>query len=188
VLQVRSKRRRALAILGLGGVVVSAAIGLSDRPRNHWLAMASGVRAPRLEIGLKFKELHPIHQQRNAALRTGHLEVSNDDFAPASIEIDGHTANAELRLAAGSLDALAGEKWPLRVRITNGDHVFGIRALTLKQPNRNAHADALFLAHLVQLDVLAPRLLLVDAVLNGKNLGLMALAEVPSTEMLERQQ
>jgi hypothetical protein len=150
--------------------------------------MASGVRAPRLEIGVKFKELHPIHQQRNAALRTGHWDGPTGDFAPASFEIDGRTASAELRLDAGSLDALAGEKWPLRVRTTTGDHVFGIRELTLKEPNRKAHADALFLEHLAQLGVSATRLLLVDTVLNGKQLGLMALAELPSTEMLERQQ
>lgn len=167
---------------------MAVAIGLSGRPRNHWLGIASGGRAPRLEIGLKFKKLHPIHQQRDAALRTGHLDVSDDDFAPATLEIDGHPARAELRLAAGSLEALAGEKWPLQVRVTHGDHVFGIRALTLKAPNRNAHADALFLADLAERGVLATRLLFVDTLLNGKRLGLMALAEIPSTELLERQQ
>ncbi len=163
-------------------------MGLSERPWNYWLAVASGGRAPRLEIGLKFKGLHSIHQQRDAALRTGHLDVSNDEFAPATLEIDGHPASAELRLTDGARDALAGEKWPLQVHVTKGDSVFGIRALTLKEPDRSAHIDALFLEHLTQRGVLATRLLFVETLLNGRRLGLMALAELPSTELLERQQ
>ena len=53
---------------------------------------------------------------------------------------------------------------------------------------RGFQAEDLFLEHLRGEDVLAPRFSFVDVTLNGKRLGLMALEESFSAELLVRQQ
>jgi len=183
----RNRRRRRI---GWGAAALAVGfVAMSVGPvRNRLVSVATGHRAPTLQIGIQFKDLHPIHQQRNAALRTGRLVVSDDDFAPATLEFGNQSVQARLRLAAAPVAALRGDQWPLRLRVGKGEHLFGQRSMLLAPVTAHSVVDALFLEHLGRLAGLSTRLLFVDAVLNGRRLGTMALSEIASTEMLERQQ
>jgi hypothetical protein len=152
-------------------------------------AVASDVPVRHLNLDVKFKYLHEIYEKRDEALRTGVLSTSDDDFVPASIDVSGRTVPVKLRLAGDRPDLLEGEKWPLRVRARGDGHLFGMRRFVLQAPwVQGFQAESLFLEHLRREDVLAPRFLFVDLTLNGKDIGLMALEESFSIELLESQQ
>jgi hypothetical protein len=152
-------------------------------------AATHDVPADYLILDVKFRHMHAIHEIRDEALRTAELTTSDGDLVPASIDVAGRTVRAKLRLAGGRADLLAGEKWPLRVHTDSDGHVFGMRRLELKDPAvRGFQAESLFLEHLRGEDVLAPQFFFVDVTLNGKRLGLMALEESFSAELLVRQQ
>ncbi len=145
--------------------------------------------APKLVIDIKFKHLHKIHERRAEALRSGSLDSTDDDFVPAEIEVQGQTIDARMRLADTSVDFLAGEKWPLRVRLTGEGHVFGMRRFVLRPPQqRGFQLESLYLAQLRREDVVAPRFVFADVSINGKKIGVMALEEFFSREMLESMQ
>jgi hypothetical protein len=203
-----------LLIIALGAVVgVAVAVACSERLRGalmersgatsargavHAVAMApirllravtSDVPVRHLSLDVPFRHLHKIHDKREEALRTGVLSTSDDDFVPATIDFAGRKVPVKLRLAGDRPNLLEGEKWPLRVHTRSDGHLVGMRRFVLQAPSvRGFQAESPFLEHLRREDVLAPRFLFVDVTLNGKDIGLMALEESFSTELLESQQ
>jgi len=167
----------------------SAVRAIAMAPVHLLRAVASGVPARQLSLDVKFKYLNEIYEKRDEARRTGVLSASDDDLVPASIGVEGRTVRVKLRLAGDEPNLLEGEKWPLRVHARGDGHVFGLRRFVLREPAPRAfQAESLFLEHLRREDVLAPRFLLVDLTLNGKDIGLMAFEESFSAELLESQQ
>ncbi|MFQ5416327.1 MAG: hypothetical protein ACE5FL_04665 [Myxococcota bacterium] len=163
------------------------AVGLAPL---HWLrALVSDVPVDRLSLDIRFKHLHRLHEKRDDALRSGILVPRDADVVPVGLRSNGEEVSARLRLAGNDPELLRGEKWPLHVRTRGNGHVKGMRRFTLWAPEARGHgAEQGFLDHVRREDVLAPRSLIVDVTRNGKHLGLMALVESPSTEMLASQQ
>jgi len=152
-------------------------------------AYVTGGPVRRLSLDVRFKHLNALYEKRDEARRTGVLSTSDSDFVPASVDVEGQTVPVKLRLAGDDPGSLESEKWPLRVHVRGDGHVFGMRRFVLREPPvRGFQAESLFLEHLRREDVLAPRLLIVDLTLNGKDIGLMALEESASAELLESQQ
>jgi len=150
--------------------------------------MVPNSRLPRLVLNIKFKNMDKIRQKRAQALANGKLATSKEDFVPAKIEVDGRTVKASVRLKGDLVDHLQGTKWSFRVHVRRGDHIFGMRRLSLQNPRTRAFQnEILFFETLRHLDLLAPRYFFVDVVLNGTNLGIMALEEHFSKELLESQ-
>jgi len=158
-------------------------------PVQRLLAFAAATAPPRLSLDVKFKYVHAMHEQREAALRTGILETSDADLVPGSLEVAGETVRARVRLAGDRVDLLEGEKWPLSIRTRGDDHVFGMRHFALHPPHRAASVSpTLFYRELRREDVIAPRADIVNFVWNGKPIGLMEYEEFPDTELLAHQQ
>jgi len=186
-----SERLRSALMERSGATTTRGALRAVALAPVHLLrAAASDVPANHLTLDVKFKHMHTIHEKRNAALRTGVLTTSDDGFVPASIDVAGRTVPVKLRLAGDRPDLLEGEKWPLRVRAKGDGHVFGMRRLDLRAPEvRGFRAKGMFFEHLKREDILAPRFFFfVDVTLNGRHIGLMALEESCSAELLESQQ
>lgn len=158
-------------------------------PARFARATLSRERAPELQLDIKFKHLHKLHQKRDAALEAGLLVGSPEDFVPATVKTGALSSRVEIRLVGGDTEHLRGQKWSLRVHVKGRGHVFGMRRFSLLAPElRGFQAESLFLEHLRREDVLVPRYLFVETVFNGKHLGLMALEESFSAELLESQQ
>jgi hypothetical protein len=165
-----------------------ALLALAKAPRNllHALTAPS---PERIEIELTPKRLAKLAEKREEALRRGVLMSSEDDFVEASIRHGRRSVPVKLRLKGDWTDHLAGDKWSLRIHVRQGDHLFGMRRFSLQSPEtRGFQAEPIFLAHLRRESVLAPRYSFVDVTLNGKDIGLMALEEHFSKELLESQE
>jgi len=141
---------------------------------------------PLLILDIKFKHILKLHAKRQAALDKGVLEQEEGDFVPASLRIGERTVKVKLRLKGDRLDHLQGNKWSMRVEVKGDDHVFGMRRFSLQHPvTRSFHNEMLFMETLAHSDVLGVRYQFVDVVINGDSIGLMAVEEHFSKELLE---
>jgi len=83
-------------------------------------------------------------------------------------------------------DHLKGDKWSFRVHVKRKDHLFGMRRFSIQHPKvRGYQGENLFFETLRYVGVLAPRYMYVDVVVNGNKIGIMALEEHFSKELLE---
>ena len=155
----------------------------------RWLkSVTANIDVPELVLDIKFVDLQKLSQKRDEALAKGFIIKEDDDFVPASIRTEGRTVKVELRLKGDLVDHIITDKWSFRIKVKGTDQVFGMREFSIQHPGTRAfQAEALFLSHLRELGILAPRYSFVNVTVNGKRVGLMALEESFSKELLESQ-
>ena len=163
---------------------VRSVTGAPTRWMRAWLAYEE---VPRLYFDIKYKNLHKLHQKRDEAMALGLLQASGDDFVPAQIRVGGGQAvRVKIRLKGDYIDHLEGEKWSLRVHVKKDQQLFGMRRFSIQAPRTRAfQAEPIVLDHYRREGVLAPRYFFVEVSINGKDIGLMAVEESFSKELLE---
>jgi len=150
---------------------------------QHWW---SSEPAPQLVLDIKFRHLQTLYRKRDEALSRRVLIQGEDDFVPASIRHGEDTTRVKLRLKGDFREHLRGDRWSFRIHVKGKDHIFGMRRFSIQHPVRRAyHGEVLFFETLRHVGVLAPRYFFVDVVMNGTDLGLMAVEEHFSKELLE---
>ena len=143
---------------------------------------------PKLTIDIKFKYFQKLREKRDEAVAKGFLIKESDDFVPASIRLNGKTIKVKLRLKGDLTDHLQGNKWSFRIYVNGKDNIFGLRRFSIQHPcTRSFQAQSLFFEILREKGVLTPRYFFVDVTVNGKDIGIMALEEHFSKELLESQ-
>jgi len=141
---------------------------------------------PRLFFDIKFKRAQKLERKRAEALKRGQLVQNKDDFVLAKIRYLDRTIPVKLRLKGDWVDHLQGEKWSFRIHTRKKDHLLGMRRFSIQNPaTRGYQGEVIFFKTLSRLGVLVPRYRFVDVVINGKAVGIMALEEHFSKEMLE---
>jgi len=161
---------------------------LVTAPINAVKSWISGPEVETIHLDIKFKHYRKLEQKREKAFEEGILITSDDDYVPAEIRYQGRTIKVKIRLKGDWLDHIAEDEWSFRVHVKGDDHVMGMRRFSLQHPmTRSYIIDPIFHRLLRRKGLLALRYELVDLVVNGKNLGLMALEEHFSKELLESQ-
>jgi len=142
----------------------------------------------RIHLDVKFEYIQKLHALRQVALSRGLIFESEREFVPASIRHRGGTLKAKIRLKGDLIDHIDSNRWSFRVHTKNG-HLFGMSRFTLQHPKtRGFQAEPLYLESLKEQGVLVPRYFFVNVTLNGQDLGIMAVEEHFSRELLEAQQ
>ena len=141
---------------------------------------------PKIYIDIKARHIKKIHQKRAKALSNGILVQGPDDFVPAVIRYNNRSIKVKLRLKGDWTDHLEGNKWSFRIRVKGKDQLFGMRRFSIQHPKvRGFYSEPLFMETLGHVGVLAPRYFFIDIVINGDDMGIMALEEHFSKELLE---
>ena len=79
-------------------------------------------------------------------------------------------------------------KLSLRIKTQRGDYLFGMKRVSLQHPKtRKFHMEPMLLDQLRDLGVIAPRYFFVDVRVNDYRIGLIAIEEHFSKELLESQ-
>ena len=144
------------------------------------------VDIPKMVIDVKFKYMGELHKQRNRAMKRGILLQGDSDFVPASIRSGDKNIKVKLRLKGDWTDHLEGNKWSFRIHVKGKKHLFGMRRLSIQHPRtRGYQGEVLVNETLRHMGVIAPRYFFVDVVLNGDSIGIMAVEEHASKELLE---
>ncbi len=156
--------------------------------RNH-LAALTADDLERIHLDIKFKHLEKLRAKRREALELGSLIATNSDYVPATIRHGDRSVPTKIRLKGDALDHLRGDKWSFRVKTRNRDQLFGMRVFSIQSPAvRDHQAEPVFLEHLRREGVLTPRYRFVEVSVNGRDIGVMAVEEHFSKELLESQQ
>jgi len=143
---------------------------------------------PKLELTITMRAMMILGSVREHALKRGLLFRSPGDLVPALIYDGDLRQRAEVRLKGDFVDHFQTDKWSWRVQLKNDGQVLGMRRFSLQAPNtRRYHWEALLMQHLRDEGVLAPRYEFVNLHVNGMDIGVMALEEHFSKELLEAQ-
>ena len=142
-----------------------------------------------LHLELKFKDFQKIEAKRREALALGTLVSSDDDFVKAKISSEEDRFSCKVRLKGDLADHWSGGKWSLRVEMKGDGLVKGMSRFSLQDPvTRNNTAEWLFLNNLRKENCMSVRYRFVNLVLNGKAMGIYAMEEHFSKEMIEANQ
>jgi len=166
---------------GLVGAILDAAPNMLD-------GINSDVEIAELVIDVKFRDMRAIYEQRDQALVRGRIVQDDDSFVKAKIRERDGTTPAKIRLKGDFTDHIRGNKWSFRVHIRKGETYLGMRRFSVQSPAvRGYHAENLYFHVLKDYGVLTPRYLYVNMTLNGEDIGIMAIEEHFSKELLESQ-
>jgi hypothetical protein len=151
--------------------------------------LTGGPKAPAIQLNIRAKHYQKLIDKRSEALRTGVLRSSDDDLVPAILNTGEEAARVKLRLKGDILAHLWGDRWSFRVEVRDGANVFGMRRFSLQAPYiRGFQREPVFFDFLRSRGILAPRHFFVDLYVNGRRIGITALEEHFSKELLESQQ
>jgi hypothetical protein len=141
---------------------------------------------PEVVIDVPFKEMRKIYQKRDEALKLGKLVQGEDDFVKGELRVESETIPVKLRLKGDWNDHLAGRKWSFRIHTRKGEQLFGMRRFSIQSPaTRGFQAEPMFFEVLKNYGIMTPRYSFVNVTLNGEPMGVMALEEFFSKELLE---
>ncbi|PIR44961.1 MAG: hypothetical protein COV10_02015 [Candidatus Vogelbacteria bacterium CG10_big_fil_rev_8_21_14_0_10_51_16] len=162
-------------------------------------ALAENVRIPfnyvqglfsnptHLSISLKHEDFQKLAYKRSEALERGILIAEDDDWVNATISQAGQAYKADIRLKGDWIDHLAGRKWSFRVKLDDGA-LMGMKRFSLHHPKaRNFLYEWVYQQALRREDILSLRYTFVTVDVNGRYLGVYALEEHFSKELLESQ-
>ena len=147
-----------------------------------------GADLPDVYIDIKFKFLRKLQEKRKESLQRGVLITTKDDYVPAKIRHKGRTVKVKMRLKGDWARNSSDKKMSFRVQVKNGDHFLGMRRFSFQNPKARIYdGDRLFFEAIKREGILAPRHSFVDLTVNGTKMGIMALEEHFSKELLESQ-
>jgi len=152
-----------------------------------------------IRLEMKFKHFQKIEHKRREALEKTYgwvrggamrrLVASDEDFVPAKISAEGKSVDCKVRLKGDLEDHWKGSKWSLRVHVKQEGLVMGMSRFSLQDPaTRNHINEWLFLENLRMEGLIAPRYRFVNLVINGKPMGMYAMEESFSKELIENNQ
>jgi len=144
-----------------------------------------------LYLDIPFDSMQSMELKRTEALSMGILLSSDDDYVPATIRFDDQTVlDIDIRLKGDWTDHLEGEKWSFRVHIQEDwGNVLGMRRFSLQAPEtRNFLHEWAMHENFLNEGILTTRYSFVNVLINGEFIGIYALEEAFSTELMESQQ
>ncbi|MCB1688495.1 MAG: hypothetical protein KDI33_08420 [Halioglobus sp.] len=150
---------------------------------------------PILNIYLTDGALKKLYKKRRETLdKPGQILIGeDDDWVDATVVADdgepSHKLKAELRLKGDWVDHIEHPtKISFRIKIRKQGYVFGMKRFSIQHPKtRKYQAEPLLMDEMRRWGVLAPRYRFVDVRINDYAIGVMALEEHFSKELLEAQ-
>jgi len=141
---------------------------------------------PNLKLEISFQGMQTLDAKRKDALDRGLLVSSEDDFVKAKISNLKENFNCKVRLKGDLADHWSGEKFSLRVEMKEGSLIRGMSRFSLQDPiTRNNTSEWLFQQSLKREDLMGVRYEFVNLFINGKPMGIYAIEEHFSKELIE---
>ena len=159
---------------------------------------------PQLRIDLKFKEYEKLRNDRLNALNSqyyndyadesdpystipfGLIVTDNLSWAKGRLTLGEDAAETRIRLKGDMLDHVATKKWSFRVNVRNGGAFLGMTKFNHQGPHtRDFHTETLIHEAMTFRNIIAPRHLFANTVINGNDIGPMFIEEHLSEPMTE---
>lgn len=141
-----------------------------------------------IKLDIKFKNYQKIEHKRQQAVKRNLLISSDKDFVSGEISDMKESFDCKLRLKGDLSDHWASDKFSLRIRLKDNATLLGMSSFSLQRPvTRSNSSQFLFLESLRREGIIAVRYQFVNFTLNGKSMGVYAMEEHFSKELVESQ-
>ena len=142
-----------------------------------------------IELQISSSKLWKLKNQRDNAIASGILITGTGDWVNGELAEGKEKTKIEVRLKNDGSNHLKSDKWSFRVRTTDNKAWSGLRSFSLQSPEIKKYLDEwVFHLALQKAGVISPRYDFVRLFLNGKYLGIYAIEEHFSDELLYAQQ
>ena len=143
----------------------------------------------KMTIDIKHKDYQYLEFKRAEALQRGQLITDNESYVPAWITVDGKRARAKIRLKGDVVDHLEGEKWSFRIKVKGDKAIWGMRRFSIQAPERSGWGHEWVMYEWFRKEgLISLRYDFIELIINGKRLGIFALEESFSKELIENNQ
>jgi len=140
----------------------------------------------KMTIDIKHKHYQFLEFKRAEALQRGKLIKDEDSYVPAWVTVDGKTTKVRIRLRGGGTDHLEGDKWSFRLKVKGKEAIWGMRRFSIQSPKRSGWAhEWVMYEWFCKEGLISLRYDFIDLTINGKRLGIYALEESFSKELIE---
>ena len=151
-----------------------------------WEVIKEKNSLPNLKLEISFKGIQALDAKRKEALDTGLLVSSKNDFVKAKISNLNESFSCKVRLKGDLADHWSGEKFSLRVEMKDGSLIRGMSRFSLQDPiTRNNTSEWLFQQSLKREGLMGVRYEFVNLFINGRFMGIYAMEEHFSKELIE---
>ena len=197
-----NKLRKGILIKALVLTIIALAIGyfLGDRAAKEKgfeglmdLISTSSNNYPKsfnaspekLSISIDQKQYDKLNALVDKAREEGVIPRKGNKFRKAVLEHNGVQHKIELRLKGKLTDHVKDEKWSLRVKVTDGSDVLGMRRFSLQHPGTRNYANEWVFHEMARNEgLVALRYDFIEIELNDNDLGIYALEEHFGQELL----
>lgn len=140
----------------------------------------------RLELDINRQQWSKLEQKRAAAIRSGLLVTSDDDWVNARLKDGAWEREIKLRLKGDWLDHLREDKWSFRVKLKAADSWRGLKTFSLHTPAARYYLHEWLLhQYWTELGVLTTDYDFVELIINGESRGVYAYEEHFEKQLLE---
>ena len=117
------------------------------------------------------------------------FETGKRSYVKATLQHEGELIPVKLRLKGGRTDHINQDKrWSFRIKTRKGKTVFGMKTFAIQHPVTRAYQiEAVFQDFARQQNIIPLKYFFINVAINGEQLGVMAVEEIPAKEMLERE-
>ncbi|MBN2585372.1 CotH kinase family protein [Patescibacteria group bacterium] len=141
-----------------------------------------------ITLDIKYADYQRLAYKREQALALGVLVSSPDDVVPATVNYQGISSNAEVRLKGDFSDHWRDPyRWSFRVKIkSSAQPVRGMREFSLQLPGTRGYINEWVVQQMFdQAGLMGLRYDFVNLTVNGRSLGIYAIEEGFSKELVE---
>jgi hypothetical protein len=139
-----------------------------------------------ITIDIKHKDYQKLAYLRDLALKAGKIITDDDSYVPAKIRVGDRIVKVDIRLKGDITDHIEDKRWSLRVKVKGNDAIFGMTRFSLQDPKVCGYINEWLLHQLYRYEgLISLRFKFVDVIINGKNMGIYALEESFSKELIE---
>jgi hypothetical protein len=139
-----------------------------------------------LRIETNEEAFQSLQRKKEEALEKHVLASSSEDYVPVRLGWRGSFLEGEIRLKGDWTDQLENGRWAFRIKLKGDHRLRGMRKFSLHHPDaRGGIHEWIYHRMLRKEGVIALRYEFVRLSLNGKDLGIYALEEHFSEELLE---
>jgi hypothetical protein len=143
----------------------------------------------KMTIDIKHKDYQYLEYKRAEALQRGQLITENESYVPAWITVDGKRTKVKIRLKGDVVDHLEGDKWSFRIKVKGDKTIWGMRRFSIQAPERSGWGHEWVMYEWFRKEgLISLRYDFIELTINGKHLGIFALEESFSKELIENNQ
>jgi hypothetical protein len=151
---------------------------ISSKFQNHKL--------DEMRIDIDFVEWEKLTSYKNNAINKGIIGNEEKKYIDASVSFKGLTRKVKLRLKGDWTDHLIGDKWSFRIKVKKGKYINGLKEMSIQNPQtRDFQGQILINEMLRDSNIIVPRYDFINVTVNGNDIGIMALTEHFTKELLE---